>query len=322
MPFKPNPFPVVVLTGASSGIGHATALAFAQAGARLVLAARGRDALDVVAAQCRRLGADTLVVPTDVTDAKAVGALADEAAARFGHIDVWINNVGIGAVGRFDETPIAAHRRVIETNLMGQVNGAHAVLPYFRRDGAGVLINMVSAGGWTATPYAAAYAASKFALRGFSEALRAELRDSPQVHVCEVYPTLVDTPGLSHGANYTGRQVRPFPPLVDPHRVAAALVRLSRRPRRSVWIGSLALPARLANALMPDLAARLLKILFDVGLAKSSPARLTTGNLFDPSGDAEVSGGYRRPWQPGALAGAASVGVLALGWWMLRRRSR
>ncbi|MEP6589465.1 MAG: SDR family NAD(P)-dependent oxidoreductase, partial [Polaromonas sp.] len=123
---------VVVLTGASSGIGRATALAFAREGAHLVLAARGLEALDKVAAECEMLGAQALAVPADVTDADSMRGLASAAIERFGPIDVWINNVGIGAVGAFDATPIEAHQRVIEANLIGHMNGAHAVLPHFR----------------------------------------------------------------------------------------------------------------------------------------------------------------------------------------------
>ena len=113
---RPSSRPVVVLTGASSGIGRATALAFAGQGAQLVLAARGREALEQVAAECELAGARAIAVPTDVTDIKAVRGLAGAAVERFGGIDVWINNVGTGAVGAFDSTPMEAHRRVIESN--------------------------------------------------------------------------------------------------------------------------------------------------------------------------------------------------------------
>lgn len=311
---------VVVLTGASSGIGRATALAFAREGAHLVLAARGLEALDKVAAECEMLGAQALAVPADVTDADSMRGLASAAIERFGPIDVWINNVGIGAVGAFDATPIEAHQRVIEANLIGHMNGAHAVLPHFRQQGRGTLINMISVGGWTIAPYAAAYTASKFGLRGFSEALRAELASLPDIHVCDVYPTFVDTPGLSHNANYTGRRISPPPLLLDPRQVAARLVSLSKSPRAVTSIGSVALPARLAHAIAPQLSSRIAAQLADRALQRADPAPITNGNLFEPSRGHTVDGGYRtlamRALPVAALLGTVGLGLL----WATRSR--
>jgi NAD(P)-dependent dehydrogenase (short-subunit alcohol dehydrogenase family) len=312
--------PVVVITGASSGIGRATAHAYARDGAQLVLAARGRDALDVVQSECVRLGAEALAVPTDVTDAKAVQALADAALSRFGRIDVWINNVGVGAVGRFDEVPLDAHRRVIETNLLGHMHGAYAVLPHFRRRRRGTLINMISVGGWASAPYAAAYTASKFGLRGFSESLRAELSSFSNVHVCEVYPTFVDTPGVSHGANYTGKRLRPPPPLVDPRTVAETLLSLGKAPRPSVSIGSVAWPARIAHTVAPDLVARASAWMADIALRRAKPAPISDGNLFAPSQGNAIDGGFREA-NDGSNAGKvlAAVAVVGLAWYWRNR---
>lgn len=317
----------IVLTGASSGIGHAAALAFAAQGASLVLAARASGALQSVADACVALGAPAVAVPTDVTDASAVAELARTAILRFGRVDVWINNVGVGAVGRFEDTPMDAHRRVIETNLLGHIHGAHAIVPHFRAHRSGTLINMISIGGWVSAPFATAYSASKFGLRGFSEALRAELRDMPQVHVCEVFPTFVDSPGMAHGANYTGRSVRPPPPMVDPRRVADALVELARapRPRMRTYIGAPARPGILAHALAPDLLARSMRWLTQTLQRRARPAAPTDGNLFDPSQGHAIDGGFRAPSKPAAkattlgLAGAALV-LLAVAVRSGRRR--
>ena len=313
---------VVVLTGASSGIGRATAMAFAREGACLVLAARGLEALDRVAAECESAGARALVVPSDVTDADAMRYLASAAIERFGHIDVWINNAGIGAVGAFDTTPIEAHQRVIESNLIGYMNGAHAVLPHFRQRGRGTLINMIGAGGWAVAPYAAAYTASKFGLRGFSEALRAELASLPDIHVCDMYPSFVDTPGLSHGANYTGRHISPPPPLLDPRRVAARLVSLSKSPRAVTSIGSMALPGRLAHAIAPNLSSRITVQLTDLALRRADPAPITNGNLFEPSRGHTIDGGYRTPAMRALpVAAVALLGTVGLGLlWATRSR--
>ncbi|OUM03818.1 SDR family oxidoreductase [Variovorax sp. JS1663] len=317
---------VVVLTGASSGIGRATALAFAGEGADLVLAAREREALDVVAAECSEAGARVLVQPTDVTDPAAVKQLADAALERFGQIDVWINNVGIGAIGLFDQTPIEAHRRVVEANLLGHMHGAHAVLPHFRARGCGTLINMISVGGWIPAPYAAAYSASKFGLRGFSEALRAELAGLPDVHVCEVYPTFVDTPGVTHGANYSDHRLCPPPGLVDPRRVAQVLLSLARRPRRTAYVGIGARSGIWAHAVAPNLMARGMMWLTERSLARAEPRPHTDGNLFLPSTGHAIDGGFgssKLAGRPSAVAGmaATALGAAALvGWLALRRR--
>lgn len=318
--------PVVVLTGASSGIGRAAALAFAGDGADLVLAAREREALEVVAAECSEAGARVLVQPTDVTDAAAVKRLADAALERFGQIDVWINNVGVGAIGLFDQTPIDAHRRVVEANLLGHMNGAHAVLPHFRARGCGTLINMISLGGWVSSPYAAAYSASKFGLRGFSEALRAEVAQLPQVHVCDVYPTFVDTPGVTHGANYSGHRLSPPPGLVDPRRVAEILLSLSRRPRASTYIGLGARPGIWAHALAPNLMGRLRRRFTERALERAEPRPQTDGNLFAPSRGHAIDGGFTASRPSHATAAAVGIAATALGaaaiagWWAVQRR--
>lgn len=306
---------VIVIAGASSGIGHATALACARSGASLVLAARGVEALDRVAQECERFGAEVLIVPTDVTDADAVDALKHAAIDRFGHFDVWINIVGVGAVGLFDQTPIDAHRRVIETSLIGQMNGAHAALGHFRSQRRGTLIHMISIGGWVPSPYAAAYSAAKFGLRGLTEALRAEMSNLPDVHVCAVYPTFVDTPGISHGANYTGRNLKPPPPLVDPRVVANKIVELMDAPRATTPIGSVAWPARIAYAVAPGTVGATSRWLIGAALRRGDRVGISDGNLYAPSVGTEVDGGHRHPAQAMLAAGAVAVSLSALAWW-------
>lgn len=318
-----SPRRVVVLTGASSGIGRATALAFARRGAALVLASRSAESLEPVSMACERAGVPVLAVPTDVADAGAMKALADAALVRFGRIDVWVNGVGVGAVGRFEDTPADAHKRVLECNLLGHLNGCHAAMPHFRAQRRGLLVNMISLGGWIPAPYAAAYVASKFGVRGLSEALRSEVSDLRDVHICDVAPTFVDTPGLAHGANYTGRTLRPPPPLIDPRRVAEAIVRLCDRPRDVTWIGAPALPGRVAYALAPRLVGRTMRMLIDWALRRSTPAPITDGNLYAASRGNAVDGGHREGQAGLAAAGAGLAAVgLACAFWAWQRRGR
>lgn len=307
----------VVLTGASSGIGRATALAFADAGACLVLAARNRAALDDVAEQCRARGAQALVVPTDVTQADQVRALAAAAVERFSAIDVWVNNVGVGAVGSFTETPIEAHRRVVEANLLGHFHGAHAVLRHFMARKQGVLINMISLGAWAAAPYAAAYSASKFGLRGFSEALRGEMSGWPDIHVCDVYPAFMDTPGMGHAANYTGRRLKPASPLYDPRLAAEAIVSLAREPRPAVTVGAAATALRVGHAVSPLLSSWIGARVVERYLRQADTAPKGDGNLYAPSIGNAIDGGFRESVKPGrwwlwaAVGGALLLGVQA-----------
>ena len=174
---------VIVITGASSGVGRAAALEAAKGGAKVVLAARREEALNEVADECKALGGDALVILTNVTDAGQMNTLAAMAQHWGGKIDVWINNAGLLAAGAFEQTPVSIHHKVIETNLIGYINGAYAALPHFKAQGYGVLINNISIGGWFPTPYAAAYTASKFGLRGFGEALQGELTHYPNITV-------------------------------------------------------------------------------------------------------------------------------------------
>ena len=304
----------VVITGASSGIGRAAALAFARRGARVALAARRAELLEEVARQCRDSGTQAIAVPTDVTDAQAVTRLARAAAQAFGGIDVWINNAGSGVIGRFQDVPLELHRRTIELNLLGAMHGAHAVLPVFLRRGQGVLINNNSLGGWAPTPFAAAYTASKFGLRGFTASLRQELGDWPDIHVCAVFPAVIDSPGLAHGANLSGKRIDPGPLLYAPQDVAETFVALARRPRDEVAVGWPARAVQIAYALAPGPTEHLMGAAMRRALERAAPAPRSEGALMRPVAQgAGIEGGWRE--RKGVLSGRrlARIGLAVAG---------
>lgn len=287
---------VVVITGASSGIGRATALAFADAGATVVLAARGSEALDRVAQECVQLHAEALVVPTDVTDVVAVDQLAALTVDLFGRVDVWVNNAAVSLFGPFLQTPLRDVRRVLDVNLMGYVHGARAALPAMLAQGRGVLVNVASAVGVVAQPYASAYVMSKFAIRGLGASLRQELRlgRSPGVHVCTVLPGTIDTPLFAHAANYSGRRVLAMPPVYRPERVARAIVNVVRIPRREVVVGPAGRMFALQSRFTPGMLERGVGRRVDrTHLSRTDTAMATAGNLYGPErGPGSAHGGW------------------------------
>lgn len=324
----------VVIMGASSGIGAATAVAFAREGADLVLGARGKEGLDDVARRCFQAGGRAETVVVDATDARAVDAFAREARSILGQIDLWFSNVGAGVVGKYHDVPMADHRQVIETNLLTHMNDAHAVLPIFLEQDHGIWVNMISSGGYVAAPYAAAYSASKFGLRGFSEALRAELGKRRRIHVCDVYPTFVDTPGFSHAANYTGAHLSYPPGALAPETVADAVVKLARSPRDTTAVGAPA-AAMKATQLAPNLVAAGMNRFMDAWARRAERTGDTRGALYEPPhGASGVHADASRlnqprpqpkaqPSQPAnkALVAGAAVVAAAIGMQLLRKRA-
>ncbi|MBM2837358.1 MAG: putative oxidoreductase [candidate division NC10 bacterium] len=233
---------VVLITGASAGIGRAAALAFAKEGARLLLAARRRDRLEEVAATARALGGEALVAETDVADRRQVHAAVDKAVSAFGRLDILINNAGIGYVGMLEDTPIEAIETLWAVNMMGTIYATQAAIPLMRK-----------VAGKRGGPGNSIYCATKFAMVGMSEALRVELRGSG-IEVSVICPVSTATEFFEVSAARSKRDHMPIGPIQTAEKVAKAIVRCARKPRPEVIVFPPARILVLINALSPRLA--------------------------------------------------------------------
>ncbi len=289
---------VVVLTGASSGIGRATAVRFGARGAHVVLAARGREALAAAAAEVQAAGGTALVVPTDVADFAQVQALAHAAVERFGRIDTWVNGASVSLYGTLSDLEVADIARLVQVNLMGQVHGVKAALPVMRAQGAGTIIAISSGLGARAVPLQVPYCASKRAVLGLMEGLRMEERAAGGgVVVTTVLPSSINTPLFDHAPSAMGVRPAPIPPVYDPAVVADAIVFAATHPRRDIYVGAAARQLDLLQRMSPALADRVLSIGGQVfrRQQRSAPDR-GQGNLYQSavSGPGSARGRFGR----------------------------
>lgn len=284
----------IVITGASSGIGKAAALRFAREESNLILAARSETHLRELSILCEDLGSKVLIVPTDVSDKMSVQNLFDSAISEFRSIDVWINNAGVGAIGEFTTTPLESHEQVIKTNLFGPLYGSYCVLPHFKEKKRGIIINTNSTGAYLGNPYTVSYSASKFGLRGLSEALRFELKDFKDIHVCELFAGFVDTPAFSHAANYTGKEISLDGPLLDPREMAEAMVKLVKKPRAAIHIGAQDRMGRLSHMITPELTGTIMNKIMKIHFGKAKDSPISDGSLFAPDieDNSSIHGGF------------------------------
>lgn len=307
---------VVVITGASSGIGRATATRLARQGANLVLAARRGHELEAVAAECREHGAGCLVVPTDVADEDAVQRLADRALGEFGRIDVWINDAAVSAFGPFEATPPEVYRRVIETNLFGCIHGTRAALRRFRDRGRGTVINVGSVVSHLPQPWASAYVVSKHGILALDRCIRQELQlqGERDIHVVTILPSTIDTPLFDNAANYTGRRVVPMPPINDPDLVAQAIEGAIRRPRREIPVGRASRSGEIMARFVPGTAERVMAEQVDRKHLAEASAPASSGNVLAPGPvPGTVYGGWGARSPVAKAASTALTTGMALG---------
>jgi short-subunit dehydrogenase len=229
---------VVVLTGASSGIGREAASLFGERGAAVVLAARDEAALRDVAAEIAQVGGRAHVVPTDVAEWPQVERLAREAVEHFGRIDTWVNNAGVAMGGAVHETEVAEIERIIRVNLIGVIFGIKAAIPQMKRQGGGTIINIGSVAGVRAFPIQSVYSATKHGVKGITEALRLELwREPGEFHVTYIAPAAINTPLFPQARTKLATQLGAPRPIYVPRIVAESIVFAAEHPRRDIFVG-------------------------------------------------------------------------------------
>ncbi|MCC2963167.1 SDR family oxidoreductase [Massilia sp. IC2-278] len=245
---------VIVITGASSGIGLTTARMAAEQGAKLVLASRNGDALDQLASELRRQGCQVATVAADVGNANDVERIGATAMERFGRIDTWVNNAGVGTFGRLEEVALEDHIRLFQTNFWGVVNGSLEAVKRMKQRGGGALINVGSEVSERAAPLQGMYSASKHAVKGFTDALRMELeKEEAPVSVTLVRPAAIDTMFALHAKNYMEKEAVLPAPVYAPEIVAKAILYCAQHPKRDIFVGGASKLVSSGAAHMPRL---------------------------------------------------------------------
>lgn len=283
---------VVVITGASSGIGLVTAREAARHGAKLVLVARSEDALRQLAEEINGAGGEAIYVAADVGREGDVRHVAEEALARFGRIDTWVNNAGVSIYGKILDTPFEDMRRLYETNFWGVVYGSVVAAEILRQRG-GALINVGSTVSDRAIPLQGVYSSSKHAVKGFTDALRMELEEEgAPVSVTLIKPAAIDTPYIKHAKNLLEKEPAVPPPVYAPEVVAAAILHCAETPERDVFAGGGGKALSVMEKYMPRLGDKLMEsFIFDAQKQDEPAHPRGDGGLYEASGELKERSG-------------------------------
>jgi NAD(P)-dependent dehydrogenase (short-subunit alcohol dehydrogenase family) len=294
---KPVEEQVVALMGASSGIGRETALRFAERGARVVVSARSEEGLNSLVEEVRDKGGQATAIPAEVTDFEQVKAVASGAVEKYGRLDTWVHLAAVGLFATFEQTTPEEFARVIDVNLMGQVYGAMAALPYLKREGRGALIHISSVEAKRSFPFHSAYGASKHGIDGFLETLRVELKhEGWPIGVTQVMPATINTPFFDKGRSKLGVKPVGIPPIYEPETVANIILYAAENPARDLVSGGAAQALIINQRLSPRMLDAILttRAGFSPQMTDEPISEDDPDNLYAPiEGHDTVKNGFR-----------------------------
>lgn len=281
---------VMVITGASSGIGLCTSLLAAERGAKLVISSRSDETLEKLVSEIRAKGGEAIYVVADVAEREQVEMIAQVAIQHYGCIDTWINDAGVSIYGRLDEVSEQDSKRLFETNFWGVVNGSLVALPHLKASG-GALINVGSEVSEAVVPMQGMYSASKHAVKGFTDALRVEIEsvDKSDMTITLIQPTAVNTPYPQHARNYMDKEPKLPTPMIEPQRVAEAILNAAVEGGRSVKVGAMAIINTTVSKLMPALGEKMAAMQADRQQEDRSPEN-PEGTLYEPGRTGYITG--------------------------------
>ncbi len=320
-----NKAEVVVVTGASAGLGRAIVREFARQGAHIGLIARGRDGLEAARREVEQAGGRALALPCDVADEKAVHEAAARVEGELGAIDIWVNNAFAGVFAEFQEVTPAEYRRVTEVTYLGQVWGTRAALGHMRPRDRGVIVSVGSALAYRSIPLQSAYCGAKHAIRGFLASVRCELlHHHSKIRITEVHMPALNTPQFSWVLSRLPRKPQPVPPIFQPEVGARAVYYAAHHPRREFYVGRSAVIAIVGNKIAPEVADHYLaKTGYDAQQYDGADDHNRPNNLWEPvAGDHGAHGEFdrratdvsyqlwadtHRKWIALGVAGAAAI---------------